>query len=156
MKYLHSTASSQGIEAYAENGVTIPADITITGLKPDLVIINRNSNPQEVTLVELTVPWESSRGLENARIRKDQRYKDLTSDIINQGSKCTSIQLEIGSRGYINTRNKAVLVHLAKIMKIKKIKELTTRCSKLGLQGSFMIWNARHSEDWNSGGYLKP
>ena len=138
------------------NGVTIPADITITGLKPDLVTINRNSNPQEITLIELTVPWESSRGLENARIRKDQRYEDLTSDIISQGFKCTSIQLEIGTRGFINTRNKGVLVHLAKIMKIKKIKDLTTKCSKLGLLGSFMIWNARHSEDWNSGGYLKP
>ena len=62
VKYLHSTASSQGMEAYADlegcrvNGVTIPADITITGLKPDLVTINRNFNPQEVTLVELTVP----------------------------------------------------------------------------------------------------
>ena len=99
MKYLHSTASSQGMEAYADLegcrviGVTIPADITITGLKPDLVIINRNSIPHKVTLVELTVPWESSRGLEKARIRKDQRYEDLTSDIKGQGFKCTSIQL---------------------------------------------------------------
>ena len=62
VKFLHTAASSQGLEAHADlegcrvNGVTIPADINITGLKPDLVIINRNSNPQEVTLVELTVP----------------------------------------------------------------------------------------------------
>ena len=68
MKFLHSAASSQGMEAHADlegcrvNGVTIPADITITGLKPDLVIINRYSNPQEVTLVKLIVPWESTRG----------------------------------------------------------------------------------------------
>ena len=79
MKYLHSTASSQGMEANADlegcrvNGVTIPADITITGLEPDLVIIKRISIPQEVTLVELPVPWESSRRLVNDRIRKDQR-----------------------------------------------------------------------------------
>ena len=58
------------------NGVTIPADIIITGLKPDDVIVNRDTSPQEVTLVELTVPWESSRGMENSKIRKDERYED--------------------------------------------------------------------------------
>ena len=88
VKYLHSTAHSQGMEAYADlegcrvNGVTIPANIIITGLKPDLVLINRSSSPQEVTLVELTVPWESSQGLENARVRKDQRYETMDSNVI--------------------------------------------------------------------------
>ena len=57
MKHLHSTAASQGLEAYADlegcrvNGVTIPANITITGLKPDVVVVNRSKTPQEVTLV---------------------------------------------------------------------------------------------------------
>ena len=88
------------MEAYADlegcrvNGVTIPADITITGLKPDFVLINRSSSPQEVTLVELTVPWESSQGLENARVRKDQRYEDLTEDILNNGFKCNIYNLK--------------------------------------------------------------
>ena len=66
------------------------------------------------------------------------------------------MQLEVGTRGFINPRNKGVLVHIAKIIIIKKIKDLTRKCSKLALLGSYMIWNARHSEDWNSGGYLKP
>ena len=162
VKYLHSTAHSQGMEAYADlegcrvNGVTIPANIIITGLKPDLVLINRSSSPQEVTLVELTVPWESSQGLENARVRKDQRYEDLSADIKNNGFKCNSLQLEVGVRGYINPRNKGVLTHIAKLLKIKKIKDLMKKCSKLALLGSFVIWNARHSEDWTSGSYLKP
>ena len=41
-------------------------------------------------------------------------------------------------------------------MKINKIKEVTKKCSKLAILGSYIIWNARHSEDWTSGGYLKP
>ena len=150
------------MEAYADlegcrvNGVTIPADIIITGLKPDVVIVNRNTSPQEVTLVELTVPWESSRWMENARIRKDERYEDIAKDIESQGYRCTSIQLEIGVRGFINPRNRGVLVHISKILKVRKIKEVMKKCSKLALLGSFMIWNARHSEDWTSGGFLKP
>ena len=70
VKYLHSTATSQGMEAYADlegcwvNGVALPANITITELKPNMVLINRKSIPQEVTLVELTVSWESSQDIE--------------------------------------------------------------------------------------------
>ena len=138
------------------NGVTIPANITITRLKPDLVIINRDSSPQEVILVELTLPWESPQGLENARLRKDQRYEAHSKDIVCQEFRCNSFQLEVGVRGLINTRNKGVIVHIAKIMKIKKIQDTKKRCSKLALLGSYMIWNARHSEDWTSGSYLKP
>ena len=143
VQYLHSTAVSQGLEAYADlegcrvNGVTIPSNITITGLKPDLVIVNRNSSSQEVTLVELTVPWESTRGLENARLRKDQRYQDLSEDKESQGFRCNSLQLEVGVRGFINARNKGVIVHIAKLMKIKKIQDITKKCSKLALLGSF-------------------
>ena len=104
MKNLHSAAAFQeGLEAYADlegyqvNGVTIPAIITINGLKPDLVLINRKSIPQEVTLVELHVPWESSQELENARVRKNQKYEDMSEDIESQGfkqcgEKCPSTQ----------------------------------------------------------------
>ena len=63
------------------NDVTIPANITITGLKPDLVLVIKNAIPQEVTLFELIVPWESPQGMENARLRKDHRYEDLSTDI---------------------------------------------------------------------------
>jgi hypothetical protein len=135
------------------NYVTIPANITITGLKPDLVLINRKSIPKEVTLVELSVPWESPQGLENARVRKVQRYEDLSEDIESQGFKCNSLQLEVGVRGYIN---KGVLTHVSKLMKVMKIKDFTQKCSKLALLRSYMIWNARYSEDWTSGGFLKP
>jgi hypothetical protein len=85
----------------------------------------------------------------------DQKYDNLSKDIESQGFQCNSLQLEVGVRGFINNRNKGVLTHIAKLLKIKKIKDLMKRCSKLALLGSFIIWNARHSEDWTSGGYLK-
>ena len=85
--------------------------------------------------------------MENARTRKDLQYEDLSEDIKSQGFKCNSLQLEIGVRGCINSRNKGVLVHIPKLMGIKKIKELMKKCSKLALLGSYVIWNARHSED---------
>ena len=165
VKYLQTTFSSQGMEAvevYSDleghriNGVTVPPNIAITGLKPDLVIVKRQSSPPEDALVELTVPWDSSSGMENARKRKDDRYEKLTSDIEEQGFRCFNIPLEVGARGFINNRNRGVISHICKIMNIRKVSQVFKNCSKLALLGSYVIWNARHSQDWTSGQYLSP
>ena len=47
------------------------------------------------------------------KVRKDQMYEDLSDDIINNGFKCNSLQLEVGVRGFINARNKGILTHIA-------------------------------------------
>ena len=165
VNFLREAFSAQrldGIEIYADleghrvNGVTIPAEIAITGLKPDLVIINRKVSPPEVRLVELTVPWDTAGNMEAAFTRKTDRYKDLCKDIEAKGFKAFNLPLEIGSRGFINKRNKGLISHLCNIMKIRKVTDITRKCSKLSLLGSFMIWNSRHSTDWSSGGFLKP
>ena len=54
----------------------------------------------------------------------------------------------------INAKNKSLLTHLCNIMKVKKVSQVTKMCSKLAVLGSYSIWNARHSPDWSSGGYL--
>ena len=165
VKYLVSTFSAsrrEGVEIYADleghrvNGVTIPPDIAVTGQKPDLVIIDRKASPPEVRLIELTVPWDTQASIENALNRKMERYSNVCNDIKQNGLKCFIIPLEIGTRGYINNRNKGTLVHLSHIMNHKKISDITKKCSKLALLGSYTIWNARHSNDWTSENYLQP
>ena len=85
-----------GIEVYADleghrvNGVTVPLNIAITGQKPDLVIVKRNSTPPDVALVELTVPWDSASGMEKARIIKDVK---LTTNIEDNCFSCQNILL---------------------------------------------------------------
>ena len=138
------------------NGVTIPADIAMTGLKPDLVNIDRAASPPEVRLIELTVPCDTAGNIKKAFDRKTDRYHKLCKDIEEQGFKCFNMPLEVGVRGFIDKRNKGLLAHLCNIMKIRKVSEVTRKCSKLALLGSFTIWNARHSSDWTSGGFLRP
>ena len=128
--------------------MTVPPNIAITGLKPDLVIFKRQSSPPEVALLELTLPWDSSSGMEKARIRKDERYEKLTSDIEEQGFRCFNIPLEIGAGGFINNRNRGVISHICKIMNIRKVSQVLKNCSKLD--------HATHSQDWTSGQYLSP
>ena len=163
VNYLHSLFSSQGldgVEVFADleghrvNGVTVPPDVAMTAQKPDLVIINRKS--KEVKLVELTVPWDTSANMAAALQRKTERYNDLANEIQGNGFKCSNIPLEIGTRGIVNVRNRAVLTQLCHGMKVNKVSCVTKNCSKLALLGSYSIWNARYSTDWNGSGFLKP
>ena len=163
VKYLHTLFSSQrleDVEVYADleghrvNGVTIPSDVAMTAQKPDLVIINRQK--KEVKLVELTVPWDTLSNMAAALQRKTERYKDLATEIHGNGFRCSNIPLEIGTRGFVNARNRAALAQLCHGLKVNKVSCVTKNCSKLALLGSYTIWNARHSTDWTGGGLLIP
>ena len=92
------------------NGVTIPPDVAMTAQKPDLVIVNRKS--KEVKLVELTVPWDTMTNMTAAQTRKTERYSELTTTIAGNGFRCYNIPLEIGTRGVVNNRNRAVITQL--------------------------------------------
>ena len=107
-------------------------------------------------LVELTIPGDCSYNMAAAVQRKSERYQDPASAIEENGFKFFNTPLEIGTRGVINSRNRAVLNHLCLAMKIKKINNLITTYSKLALLGSYTVWNAMYSTDWISRGYLKP
>ena len=126
----------------------------MTAQKPDLVIINRRS--KEVKLIELTVPWDTSTNLQAATTRKAERYRELTTTIQGNGFKCHNIPLEVGTRGFINAKNKSILTQLCHSLRITKVSNVVKNYSKLALLGSFTIWNARYSSDWSGGAVLKP
>ena len=128
LHYLQSLFTSQqqeGVEIYADleghrvNGVTIPADVAMTAQKPDLVIINRRS--KEVKLIELTVPWDTSANMQAATTRKAERYKELTITIQGNGFKCANIPIEVGTRGFISTKNNNILTQLCHGLRITKV-----------------------------------
>ena len=117
------------------------------------MIVNRKVN--EIRLVKLTVPWDTTSSMEAALIRKTERYNDLTNSIQANGFKCFNLPLEIGVMGVINGRNRGLITNLCHIMGVRKVTNVTKLCSKLALLGSYTIWNARHSQDW-SGAYINP
>ena len=79
------------------HGGTLPPEIVVTTQRPDMVIINKNTSPTTVLLVELTCPF--TRNIEAANTRKRARYEFLTADIEDLGYKCSNLPSEIGSRG---------------------------------------------------------
>ena len=126
----------------------------MTAQKPDLVIVNRKS--KEVKLVELTVPWDTTTNMTAAQNRKTERYKELTTTIAGNGFRCYNIPLEIGTRGVVNNRNRDVITQLCHGVKVNKVSSFIKNCSMLAILGSYTIWNARYSQDWSGGGFLKP
>ena len=150
----------EGVTVYADvegakvNGGTIPPEIMVTIQRPDLVIINTNTSPTTVLLVELTVPF--SRNIDAANTRKRLRYEFLTSDIEAAGYKCSNLPLEIGSRGHVTSRNRATPTYLCHTFGVAKFQQVIRNCSKLALLGSYTIFNARSASDLSGSGYLKP
>ena len=87
---------------------------------------------------------------------KKDRYEFLVQDIKDKGFKCVNLPLEIGARGFINNKNRGVLTHLCHITNIRKVREIQKVCSKLALLGTYTIYCARNSKEWNCTRLLKP
>ena len=103
------------------------------------------------------VHWNTSANIEAATSRKAEMYKEFTTTIQGNDFKCLNIPLlEIGTRGFINARNKNILTQLCHSLRITKVSKVVKNCSKLAVLGSFSIWKASYSFGWNGGAVLKP
>ena len=102
------------IPSMSLNGGTIPPDILVTGVRPDLVIIDYTS--KHITLLELTCSFESN--ADAANVRKCIRYNDLKDDLIEQGYKVTLLPFEIGVRSQINQRNRTAINDVLRLSQI--------------------------------------
>ena len=82
-------SNKPGITIYADiegakvNGGTVPPSIVITSQRPDMVIVNKNTTPPTVYLLELTCPF--TRNIAAANSRKRARYEFLAADIQEAG-----------------------------------------------------------------------
>jgi hypothetical protein len=135
------------------NGGTIPPDILPTGLRPDLVIINRIE--RKIDLLELTCSYETN--LEKANIRKAKNYNDLKTDLEKAGWKVTLVPFEIGSRGLVNKRNRESLTSAMKRNNIKiRHTQLFKELSKISLLCSYSIFQAHCVPSWQDPPFLHP
>ena len=94
-----------------------------------------------MVLLELTVPWDSSKSFKEARIRKDERYRRLSIDLKDAGYQAVNLALEVGSRGVINSRHIGFLTRVC----IRNLKSFRRSLGKISLLGSYRVWLARRS-----------
>ena len=73
------------IPNYQINGSTLPPNVVVTNLRPDVVFIDKNTTPPTCAIYELTIPFETN--LTAANTRKRDKYQSLKTDIQANGFK---------------------------------------------------------------------
>ena len=127
-------------------GGTLPPNLAVTTLKPDIVIFDKAS--KTVDIFELTIPAEHR--IKKAHELKYEKYQHFISDIKNQTVKV--LPFEIGSHtGYITQENKKTLHSLHKYCeKNITMKKFTQNISAIVVLSSYYIFNARNQENWDT------
>ena len=78
-----------------------------------------------------------------------KKYAPLVSDITENGFKVSFYAIEIGSRGFINDRNKKQLKVIHRLFNIKEsFKVFVRKLSKISVISSFVIYHAKNEPTW--------
>jgi hypothetical protein len=125
---------------------TVPTDLTITTARPDIVLIEDKT----VTILELTVPWNSASSLDNARSRKENKpnYQLLTSDLSAQGYSALFLTIEIGCLGNHTNDAYTALKAIAPKTTAAQRRRTLLEASKAAITGSYYIFAARNLTTW--------
>ena len=129
-----------------QGGGTLPPQLVVTPLKPDIVILEKKR--KTLAIFELTVPGETR--IATAHKLKLQKYEHFESDI--QTYRVSVYPFEIGSHtGYISSDNKDNLAKLHKFCKRDiKLKQFKKNISAIAVLGSYFIFNNRNIETWST------
>ena len=131
------------------NGGTIPANVTVTGLKPDITVLDENQ--KKFHILELSVPFEGC--IADRHTDKHEKYSHFLSDISQYNTVLTCF--EVGVRGFLTKDNITRLQFIYTLCK-KNIKKKTffDNISALSIMGSYYIFTARKNLTWGDTGYL--
>ena len=132
----------------APHGGTIPPNILVTALRPDIFMLNEVS--REVIIFELTCPWDSN--IDRSHTYKEEKYAPLVADL-SRDFKVFSFSFEVSVRGQITKGNKDRLkafIYRCCSEPKKNYKKLIANCSKASLLSSYSIFSARREPSWSS------
>lgn len=136
---------------------TVPCSILPTSLKPDIVLLKKNSDV--IILVELTVCFES--GILKAEDRKSDRYASLLHDLSDVKLDPKLITIEIGSRGLIDSNNTNKLHSLFKAINPKlkyhnkAIRSFRSKLSRISVLCSYALFYAKFNQVWKDSPLLR-
>ena len=135
----------------APGGGTIPSQLCVTRLKPDIVIVDEIK--KKLHIYELTVPLTMN--IDQRNREKTQKYTPFLTDITNY--TCTLNCFEVSSTGYINPRNKLTLTTLHSFLR-KDVKKSTflSNLNSLAWYGSYQLWLTREEKEFAVPPFLIP
>ena len=158
INYIVTNVDSSKFKVYSDlpgweapGGGSIPSELCLTRLKPDIVIVDEKK--KTLHIYELTLPLTMN--IDQRHTEKIQKYTPFLTDITNHS--CTVNCFEVSSTGYINPRNKATLTTLASFLKkdIKKSSFLAN-INSLAWYGSYQLWLTREDKEFVAPPFLIP
>ena len=150
MKYIAECVDTDKYQVYADvhghktpAGGTIPADVLVTGDRPDVVIYDKKKMTMNV--FELTVPYEHN--VDKRHIDKSNKYAYMSTDV--RKFKPVIEAFEVGARGYISSENKKRLKTIHSFCKKETTaKQFVENIAKLAIYGSYHIYLCRNQTEW--------
>ena len=132
------------------DGGTLPADVIVSTLRPDIVLLDRKK--KNLDIFELTCPGEQR--IEIANRLKKEKSDHFVTDI--KTHKVSVQPFEVGSRtGYIDRRNHNTLHTLHKwCRKDVKFKCIKKNISAISVLSSYYLFNCRNVDTWEGSSYI--
>ena len=132
--------------------VTLQADIIVSTLRPDIVVVNKVKKTMHV--FELTCPGEPQ--IEIAHKLKSEKYAHLATDI--KTHQVSIMPFEIGSHtGHITRDNCKTLLSMHKFCtKNIKFKIFKKNISAISVLCSYFLFNCRNEKNWEGCSYIVP
>ena len=137
---------------HAPGGGSIPPDIIVTNLKPNIVIVNEATG--EIVIFELTCPWDTN--IDHSHAFKEEQYAHLMTDL-SRRFRTYLFLVEISVRGQVTGNNKSRLKAFTyRVCDEPKqvFGSMVPACSKVALLSSFSIFSARNEPLWTNPSYL--
>ena len=135
----------------AAGGGSIPPELCVTTLKPDIVILNDQA--KTIHLFELTCPSETN--IEQRHTEKSNKYAHFTTDISDY--KCKVDAFEVSSKGFLTPRNHTTLATLHKFINPAiKLQVFKKNISAISLTASYHIYNCKSEPTFVEPPFLLP
>ena len=135
----------------APGGGSIPPELCVTALKPDIVILDKHK--KTIHLFELTCPGEKH--IETRHKEKSNKYAHFITDITEY--TCSVDCFEVSSKGFLTTRNHTTLNKLHKFMKPGTTQSnFKSNISALSLTASHHLFLCRNDPTFLEPPYLLP
>ena len=126
-----------------ESRLSIPRDIVITNLRPDIVLYSRKE--KLAILIELTVPWEDR--LEESHQIKAAKYADLVTAIASNGWQSRCYPIEVGTRGFPATSLRRMFLDIG--LSCSKTRRACKSAGNTAERASQWLWYKR-KDKWQN------
>ena len=137
-----------GFRASDNPPTTIPIDILATSSRPDIVFVSNDKT--NITIIELTIPFNSPDSFAEAQYRKYNKYQLLLSELETKGLKPKFLSVEIGALGHWQSKTGTLLHKLVPVIPKPDIRSMLDDAGKIAITASYHIFKARREKSWSS------